>query len=955
MRIRLLGPVELRAGETDFAALPGAQRRAVLALLALRLGRVVAVGTFCELLWGEWPPASARAALQGHVAALRKALAGTPFVLHTRAPGYLLTGPADEVDALRFEALTGRADRHAGRHEGSADSYGCDGCDDSGGCAADDAAIALLEQALRLWRGGALADLPDTAPRRALVEQLDQTHTRALIAWAGLRLRQGSGAAAVPVLEQSVRADGLREEVVALLVRCLHQSGRQADALTAYHRARVRLDGELGIRPGPALQAALAEVLAGGGATPPSPPRARPADPAPPAAHPVPRQLPRPPVDFAGRETERQWLDRMCGPDRGDDGPALVVGPAGVGKSATVLAWAHRAAGDFPDGLLFADLRGFDPDGPADPAELLGRFLLALGVPASEIPADGAGRTARYRDRTRGRRLLVVLDNALDAEQVAELLPGAGCAAVVTSRGSLEGLLVAEGAALLRLAPLPEADALLLLEHGLTPARVRAEPAAAARLAGLCDRLPLALRTAVARLAARPDWTIAELADELADERTRLGALEADGVAGVGEALEQTYRHLSLDATLLFALLATHPGRDVDALASAALLGADPAAARATLGELVAHHVLTETAPGRYGRPDLVRLFGVQLLAEQAEGFRRIGTERLLDYYLEAAWHCGEQVEPGQDSLGERVHPPVALPPVTGTRGALDWFAAEEPAIRALVIATAGTDPGRAWRLAAAACPLYYGSSRFTDWLDCLRAGERAAEACDDRVGIALLRGAVANALLGLERRQEAAEVARTAVAGTSPADGAAHLRALATLALATALRGDTAEAARLAATALALAEESGDARRLSYALGYQAGVSLLAGDREGALRQAREARGLLPGLPASTIQLWSMLTEAQALQALGRHEAGELAWHRLLATCEEAGMLHLQALAEQSYATFLAARGREPEAVGRMRSALGRFRSCGHLAGATSERATVIEEALNARTDRRI
>ncbi|WP_209413946.1 BTAD domain-containing putative transcriptional regulator [Kitasatospora sp. RG8] len=963
MRIRLLGPVELRTGAADFTALPGAQRRAVLALLALRLGRVVTVDAFCELLWGEWPPASARAALQGHVAALRKALAATPFVLHTRAPGYLLTGPSDEVDALRFEALAGRAAGHAGRHDGCAGAAGCADPDGCAGCAADGAAVAVLEEALRLWRGGALADLPDTAPRRALVEQLDQVRTRVLIAWAGLRLRQGSGAAAVPLLEQSVRADGLREEVVALLVRCLHQGGRQADALAAYHRARTRLDGELGIRPGPALQAAFAEVLAGGGGAPPTPRRSRPAGPAPttpgpgrpaPQAHPVPDQLPRRPVDFVGRETELQWLDRLTGPDRADDGPALVVGPAGVGKSATVLTWAHRAAGRFPDGRLFADLRGFDPDGPADPAEVLGRFLLALGVPASEIPPDGAGRAARYRDRTHGRRLLVVLDNALDAEQVGDLLPGgAGCAVVVTSRGSLEGLLVAEGAALLRLAPLGEADALRLLERGLTPARVRAEPAAAALLAGLCDRLPLALRIAVARLAARPEWTIAELADELADERTRLGALEADGVAGVCEALELTYRHLSLDATLLFTLLAAHPGREVDTTASAALLGADPAHARDTLGELVAHHVLAETAPGRYGRPGLVRLFGVQLLTETPEGFRRIGTERLLDYYLEAAHHCGEQLEPGQDRYGEPVHPPTALPTAAGTRGALDWFAAEEPAIRALVTATASTDPGRSWRLAAAACPLYYGSSRFTDWLDCLRAGEQAARACGDRVGLALLHGAVANALLGLERRQEAVEVARRAVEDTTPADGAAHLRALATLALASALTGDPGEATRLAATAAALAGEGGDPRHLSYALGYQAGVSLLAGDGAGALRQAREARALLPGRPASSIQLWSMLTEAQALQALGRYEAGELAWHRVLATCEEAGLLHLQALAEQYYAAFLVDRGREPEAVGRMRSALGRLRSCGHLAGATSERAAAIEEALNARAGR--
>ncbi|WP_371493747.1 winged helix-turn-helix domain-containing protein [Kitasatospora sp. NBC_00374] len=963
MRIRLLGPVELRTGADGFTTPPGAQRRAVLALLALRLERVVPVDDFYELLWGEWPPASARAALQGHVAVLRKALAGSPFVLHTRSPGYLLTGPADEVDALRFEALAGLAAEHAARRDrGAGKANGEDDTDGTDGT--DDLAIGLLEQALRLWRGRALADLPDTAPRRAVVDQLVQARTRALITWAGLRLRQGSGAAAVPVLEQTVRADGLREEVVALLVRCLHQAGRPADALAAYHRARGLLDRDLGIPPGPALQAALAEVLAGDGDSRPAPPRsgaARPAPAAPapgrpdPPARATPRQLPRRPVDFVGRTAEWEWLDRVCGPDRTEGRPALVVGPAGAGKSATVAAWAHRVATGFPDGRLFADLRGFDPAGPADPTELLGRFLHALGVPASDVPADRAGRAALYRARTHGRRLLVVLDNALDAGQVTDLLPGGAlCATVVTSRGSLEDLLVTEGAALLRLGALPDSDALRLLERSLTPARVQAEPAAAARLAELCDRLPLALRTAVARLAARPDWAIADLVAELADERTRLAALEADGVPGMSDALELTHRHLSPSAALLFTLLAAHPGREVDALACAALLGGEPAASRDALGELTAHHVLTETAPGRYGRSELVRLFGSQLLAEHPDGLQRLGTERLLDYYLEAVRRFGEHLEPGQDGYGERAHPPAALPQAVGARGGLDWFRAEESAIRALVTTAAGTDPPRAWRLAMSASALYYGSSRFSDWLECLRAGEHAAEACGDRIGTALLRGVLANALLGLERRQEAAEAARKALAGTSPGDGYPHIRALVSLAMAVAMLGNTAEATRLAATASALAGECGDPRQLSYALGYQAGVSLLAGDPESALRQAREARDLLPDHPAATIHLWSMLTEAHAMQTLGGHEAVELAWHRVLAACEEAGQLHMRAIAEQSFAAFLLARGREPEAVGRLRSALDRFRSHAHLAGSASELTTVVEESLNLRTGQR-
>ncbi|WP_167344214.1 AfsR/SARP family transcriptional regulator [Streptomyces novaecaesareae] len=944
MRIRLLGPVELRVEENGFATLAGAQRRAILALLALRLGRVVTVDQFCEALWGECPPASARAAVQGHVAALRKLLADTPFELHTRASGYLLAGPADEVDALRFEALAARAAEHADRGD-------------------DTAAIALLEEALRLWRGEALADLPDTPSRAAAVDQLKQAGTAALLCWAGLRLRQGTGAAAVPVLEQNVRAEGLREELVALLMRCLHQAGRPADALAAYHRARQRLDRELGIRPGAALQAALAEVLADDHpeqppTAPPAPApgrRALPRTPRTSDTSRAPRQLPRRPVDFVGRAAELHRLDHDCGPDRGGDGPVLVVGPAGVGKSTLVTAWAHRAADRFPDGVLFAGLHGLAPTGPAQPSAVLADFLRALGVPAGELPADRAARAALYRERTYGRRLLVVLDDAADADQVADLLPeGPGCAAVVTSRGSLEELVALDGATLLRLAPLPAEEALLLLERALTPERVRAEPDAAARLARFCDHLPLALRIAAARLAAQPEWTVAELADELADERSRLAVLDADGTLGVGAQLDLTYRQLSDRAAELLTALAAHPGGEVDTLASAALLDTDTATAHRALGELAAHHLVTGAAPGRYRRTDLVRLFGAGLLAAKPSPYRRLLRERLADYYLAALQHCGFFLDPGQEDTQAPVHRPQAVPAAVDIRTALDWFQTEELAIRALTDAAVATDPRRAWQLALTTGSLYYGASRFTDWLARARAGQQAAERCGDPVAVALLLNCRAQALVGLERRQESAEAARRAVAAAESADGpaaaSARIRALATLALVTAMLGDSAEARRLAAAATDLALESGNRRRLVDAKVHQGWVNLAAGDREGAQRRSREARELLPPTPVTQVHLWSMLTEAQALPPTVRDDAADLVWHRLLAACEEAGLLYLHALAEQSYAAHLLARGRELEVRERLRTALDRFRAHDRRAGCQSEFTASLEESLDLR-----
>ncbi|MCX4745820.1 winged helix-turn-helix domain-containing protein [Kitasatospora sp. NBC_01287] len=1042
MGIRLLGPVELRTAAGGLVVLPGSQRRAVLALLALRQGRVVAVDQFFELLWGEEPPARAKAALQGHVAALRKVLAGTPFTLHTRMPGYQLSGPAEQVDALRFEALAALAgERAAGaQQDQQADTASAGGAAAAARAGDEDRqgeAIGLLEQALSLWQGAALADLPDTELRRALASRLDEARTKVLITWAELRLRRGTGAVAVPALEQSVRADGLREAVVALLVRCLHQAGRSPDALTVYHHARALLNRELGLLPGPELRAALSEVLSeeptwsagrtggppgartGGsrwmgtsvvGAAPgpgaatgqvtaqaqghpdtaghdetgertggwtgertgertggwtggwtgeragapgrPLPRELPAAAPAPDTVEPpAPRQLPRQPAGFVGRAQESRRLDRECGPDRTGDGLALVVGPAGAGKSATVIRWAHQVAAGFPDGQLFVDLRGFDPARSADPAEVLGRFLLALGVPESAVPEDRSGRAALYRTRTEGRRLLVVLDNAADAEQVAELLPGGqDCAAVITSRSTLEALVVTEGAALIRLEALPDGDALRLLERGLTPARVRAEAAAAQQLAGLCDHLPLALRIAASRLAARPDWAIADLVAELADERTRLLALETQGAVSIRTTLALTYRHLSPDAAGLLTVLAAHPGPEVDAPAGAALLGTDPATAGGALAELAAHHLLTEGSPGRYSRHDLIRLFGVELFGEQPAEVQRLSVERLLDYYLEAARHCAEQLEPGQDGHGERAHRPPALPNAVDARSALAWFRDEEPTVRALVTAAGTADPERAWRLALLSSPLYYGSSLLTDWLSCLRAGESAAARCGDRIATALLRGTLASALTGLERREESVGTARRAVADTSPEDGFAHVRALVSLALGTAIMGDPVEATRLTSTAVALAETAGDRRRLCYALGHAAAVSLMAGDLEDAVRQAREARSLLPDRPTAIVHAWSLLTEAQALHALGSAEAAEPLWSRLLATCREAGFLHLHAIAEQSYAGFLLSQGREPEAVEHLRSAVGLYRLHCHLAGAVSELLAVIEDSLSCR-----
>ncbi|MEK2490125.1 BTAD domain-containing putative transcriptional regulator [Kitasatospora purpeofusca] len=1040
MFVRLLGPVELRTADGRSVEPAAAKRRATLALLALELGRTVPVGRFFELLWGDAPPARARAALQGHIAALRKLIAGSGLVLSTRPPGYRLDGPADAVDSLLFERLVADA----------AARTAPDG---------DEAAAGLLRRALSLWQGpAALADLPETDLRDALADRLRKDRTLALESWADRLLRLGLGADAVPELDRAAEADPWNEALAARLVLCLQQSGRSWDALNAYHRTRRRLAADLGVGPGSALRSAVSGVLsddparrpaAGTGAgtgtgtgTTPGPVRligrrrpgtvpaaapatARPAaapapattaapavrpptaapfasckssprpseggraavtrpastpvptapiaatPAAPPAPTPVPApaiapapaaspdQLPRPAAGFVGRTPELDWLsnrlrgaadidpDAVGTPGSGTSGAAalgVLVGPAGTGKTATALRWAHDAAAAYPDGRLFAGLNAFGPGRPADPAAVLGRFLHALGVPESELPADRPARAALYRSLSRDRRLLVVLDDVADAGDLTDLLPaGPGCATVVTSRSTLEDLVVTEGAALLRLGPLPAEEAGHLLEHLLGRPRVAAEPEAAARLAELCGLLPLALRIVAARLASHPAWAIADLLPELDDERTRLHALGTRGSSSLRASLDRTLRHLSGTAAHLLALLAVHPGRETDVPAAAALLGAGPDEARDALAALAAHHLLTEIAPGRYRRCDLVRLYGAELLDERHASEHVTATAALADHYLATVAHGAALLQPapgatgptGTGSVGTDPGGPLprsggrraARPHLPTVRSILDWFQAEEPAVRGLVAAASGTgDHDRAWRLAYRADGLYYSVGRRQDRLACLRTGLDAAGRTDDPAAVAAMEAVTARALSGRGRTAEAHRLALRAVDRSSGTDDAVRVQALTVLAVTTAAGGRPDEAVRLGERAIALAETHGHAEHAPYALSNTAGLYGLAGEPAQALRRAREARALLAEHPLAVFHLSAMVNEAHALQLLGRYGDAEEAWRQTVERCRFAGAVHLHAVAERHFADFLLATGRTPEAVGTLRAARGLY-----------------------------
>jgi tetratricopeptide (TPR) repeat protein/transcriptional regulator with XRE-family HTH domain len=410
----------------------------------------------------------------------------------------------------------------------------------------------------------------------------------------------------------------------------------------------------------------------------------------------APRQLPAMVAHFTGRAAELRALTRVLD-DAGAPGTVVITaigGTAGVGKTALALHWAHQAARRFPDGQLYVNLRGYDPDRPMPATDALAGFLRSLGVSGPDIPAEEAERAARYRSLLAGRRVLVVLDNAGSAEQVEPLLPGsATCAAVVTSRDSLPGLLVRYGAARLDLDLLPPADAIELLRE-LIGKRAAADPEAVAALASRCSRLPLALRVAAELAAARPAVPLADLAAELADEQRRLDVLDAGGDprTAVRAVFAWSYQRLDPGTARAFRLAGLHPGADFEPYAIAALTETSLADARRALDRLARAHLIQPAANGWYGMHDLLRGYARELAASQdGDDEENAALTRLFDHYLRAAAAAMDILYPAERERRPPVaEPDTPMPPLAEGTAARAWLDAERGTLVAITVHAAG-------------------------------------------------------------------------------------------------------------------------------------------------------------------------------------------------------------------------------------------------------------------------
>lgn len=678
--VALLGPFAVGVDDEP-VRLPD-RLRSLLAGLAMGRGDPVTVERLVDVVWGEDLPAAPQRSLQVLVRRLRSALGDA--AVETVPGGYRLAVPAERVDAAAFADLV-RA------RPGAAPA----------------AERRRLVSALRLWRGAAFDGVASAALHAVEAPRLDEQRLTALARRIELDLAAEDRPTdqAVAELQDLTGRYPLQERFWAQLMTALVRGGRRAEALDAYARLERTLADELGIGPGEAVRR-LRREIAQGEITQDGP------------AGLVPRQLPLAPRAFSGRADAVDRLDTLLADDAAPR-VALLDGAGGVGKTATALHWAHRVADRFPDGQLYANLRGFDPaSAPVPAATVVRGFLDALGVTKGRVPASEEAQLALYRSVVTGRRLLVVLDNARDADQVGPLLPGPGASVtVVTSRATLRGLAPAQDVRRVALGTLTPGAGLDLLALRVGVERTVAEPEAARRIVARCAGLPLAIVIAAARVLARPAFPLSAVADELADGGARLDALgDDDAMADVRSVFATSYRALSPDGARLFRLLGIHPGPDVSWEATGALAGEH---ADAALAELVRVHLVTEHAPGRYAMHDLVAEYARERARlDEPPGQRDAALRRLTRWYLGVALEMDRRRWPARVPQAFVTDPGPARMP---DQEPAAWFRAEGAVLLAVV--DAARDQGLDTEAVSLVWALYSTLSYHAHLRDALWAG----------------------------------------------------------------------------------------------------------------------------------------------------------------------------------------------------------------------------------------
>lgn len=889
------------------------QQQALLSALLLRSGRGAAAHELIAAIWGEDAPNSALANLRTYAWRLRQALEAdrsAPTTLVSLHDGYRLHVSPERVDVLRAEQLAARA-RAARSEERHQDCWN------------------LLTQAIGLWQGEPLAGVPGpfAAQQR---ERLSELRLALVEERFACDLQCGRDSLLIPDLNAFTKEHPLRERPYGFLMRALYRTGRQADALAVFARARRRLAEELGVDPGPELHAIQESILAGdpeaalrGRAESPLQGPASAARTFVPKPYVAPKQLPADAADFTGRAAE---LDRLCSALTAAERDVLpvlcITGMGGVGKTTLALRAAHRTKHLYPDGQFYADLRGVERE-PVAPDALLGTLLTALGVPGDTLPVSTDDRAALFRTLLDGRRVLLLLDNARDLDQLAPLLPGsAGCAVIVTSRTQPTGLPTTVRVAL---DTFDEDEASLLLARIVGAERTAAEPEAVAALASACGHLPLAVRIVASRLAARPRWRVAMMAERLTDERHRIGELRAGNLA-VAAAFSLSHQQLSPAQARAFGLLAPLARHGIGLAAAAAALGTGEPATEEVLEGLTDAALLECPLPGRYHYHALVRSFALDLPGADAAPQALVA---LLDHLLAGGRAAFQQMVPG-DPADVILQPAAAAGPTfADLEAARRWIADEAESIGHVVHLVAQDATGDGTSLRAAVDLLValspFGKEIPYDQLAAV-AGEAAATATlrgDDRaLGRALF--VCGNAALQSGRLTEAAEHTAASAAACQRADDQVILfQTLNDRGLAAQFQHRYEGAVAYYDKALVIARELGQ-RSGELTAALNAALARVCGGRaQEALTACEDALGALRDLGDVSGTAYALSLKGLALHHLGRYEEARGAYEDCLAVCEASGTRGQEAKARLWLADTLRALGQVPQALAQAQRAL--------------------------------
>ncbi|GAB3162625.1 tetratricopeptide repeat protein [Amycolatopsis stemonae] len=866
VRIGVLGPLTVLRGDSP-VEIGAEKQRLLLAMLALQPNRTVRREDLVDVIWDE-PPPSCLELVHTYVARLRRALRPADLIT-TDKGGYRLSAGPEELDLLRFEALLARDDHRA---------------------------------ALELWRGPALADVGRLRQHPARLA-LGMRRAKAVMAYAEVADPED----AAVQLRVLTAEEPLNESAHARLMLVLAASGRQAAALAVFEEIRNRLDGELGIGPGPELRAAQSQVL-----------RQDFAGPEPPAR--VPAQLPADVAGFRGRTAQLAELDGLRKGDGTGARIAVLTGTGGVGKTALAVHWAQRSRDEFPDGQLYLDLHGYGTVRPVEPGDALSGFLRALGVDGADIPAEPDERAAKFRTVLAGRRMVLLLDNAGSVGQVRPLLPGSpSCLVLVTSRDALPGLVARHGARRVVVDLLTEEEARDLLRT-LLGRRVDDEPEATDALIRYSARLPLALRLVAELALSRPGERLTALTAELADERRRLDLLDGGGdpLTAVRAVFSWSYRHLAADAARVFRLCGLHPGRDLTPAAIAALADVPLPEAERLTGSLVRAHLAQETGQDRVQLHDLLRVYAAELAAADAVESRG-AQERLFDFYVRSAAQAMDAVLPQERHL----RPQVPDPDVK-VIDAQPWLEAE----RRNLLAVAAHATRHGWpdhlRLLSGILWHYLDVGGYHEEALVLHthasalahdAGDRTQAEPLTLIGLGHWR--VGRSREALRYLEEALVLVR------ETGDRRTEVHVLNTLGLVCRALGRFAEAITYSTEALSLARKTGDRTSEGLVL-VVLGCSCRGIGRYGeAIGYLEDARALARDTADRTSEGYALVNLGDSLSALGRHDEA--------ASALAEGLEHFHAMGvrvSEGYALGILgdvehARGRYPEAAAHLERAL--------------------------------